>query len=167
VELRDAAMPSDGQPVRPASPAGPAGAPTVVVGPVRYRVDPRFAAVKVAGVVILGLVALAFRGDAIRTAFAVLAALVVAGYAVRDLVAPVRLAADRDGVTLVSGYAGRRRLAWADIERVRVDRHSRYGLRSEFLEIDAGESIHLFSSYDLGTHPESVVETLDALRQAD
>ncbi len=156
--------PTEGQPVRAAAPAQ---APVVVVGPVSYRVDPRFVAVKVAGVVILGLVALAFRGDPTRTAFAALAALVVAGYAVRDLIAPVRLAADRDGVTVISGYAGRRRLAWEDIERVRVDRHSRYGLRSEFLEIDADESIYLLSSYDLGSHPQPVVETLLALRRAD
>ena len=65
----------------------------------------------------------------------------LAGWALRDLIAPVRLAADADGVTVVTGFARRRRhLPWAQIERVRVDRRDRLGLRSEMLEIDAGDA---------------------------
>jgi hypothetical protein len=128
---------------------------------VGFRVDARFTAVKVAATVIFALVALAFRDDPLRAALGGLAALLVAVYAVRDIIAPRRLVADREGVTVVSGFAGRRRLGWDQIERVRVDERRRLGTRSELLEIDTGDSLHLFSTYDLGT---SCHEALDAIR---
>jgi hypothetical protein len=131
--------------VRPAA-EGPAPAPTSV----SFRVDPRLTAVKVAGAVIFLLLTVAFAGDVGREFFGGTATVLLAVYAVRDLIAPRRLAADAEGVTLVSGFAGRRRLAWSDIERVRVDTRSRLGTRSELLEIDTGDRIHLFSGYDLG-----------------
>ncbi|HEY0000857.1 MAG TPA: PH domain-containing protein, partial [Actinoplanes sp.] len=77
---------------------------------------------------------------------------------------PVRLAADTDGVTVITGFAGRRRVAWAQIERVRVDRRTRRGLSSEMLELDAGDAIYLFSAHELGALPEDVVTTLADLR---
>ncbi|OLE21922.1 MAG: hypothetical protein AUG44_26145 [Actinobacteria bacterium 13_1_20CM_3_71_11] len=113
--------------------------------------DPRLTAVKVAGAVIFLLLTVAFAGDLGREFFGGTATALLAVYAARDLVAPRRLAADAEGVTVVSGFAGRRRLAWSDIERVRVDTRSRLGTRSELLEIDTGDRIHLFSGYDLGT----------------
>ena len=78
---------------------------------------------------------------------AVAAALFLAVWGLRDLIAPVRLSADAEGVTVVSGFAGRRRLPWAAIERITVDTRTRRGLRSETLEIDTGEAIHLFSRW--------------------
>jgi hypothetical protein len=93
-----------------------------------------------------------------------LAAAGLAGYAVRDLVAPVRLRADRQGVEIIHGYAGHRRLAWADIEGVRVDERVRFGREVQTLELDAGESLHIFSARDLGTAPADVAETLARLR---
>jgi hypothetical protein len=45
-----------------------------------------------------------------------------------------------------------------------VDRRERRGLRTELLEIDAGESLHLFSVHDLGVPPEEVADALTALR---
>ncbi len=83
----------------------------------------------------------------------------------RDLVAGVRLAADADGVTVVSGFAGRRRLPWAAIERIAVDTRTRRGLRSETLEVDTGEAIHLFSRWDLGAQPDEVAERLEEIRR--
>jgi hypothetical protein len=158
--------PAVGEPVNGESgPTGPA-APAEPVTSVSYRVDPRFTALKIFGVVIFALIAVAFGGDPVRTAFAGAAALVVAGYALRDLIAPVRLTADRSGVTLVAGYAGHRRIDWPDIERVRLDRHSRFGVRSEYVEIDTGETLHLLSSYDLGARPYAVVEALLALQDS-
>ena len=97
---------------------------------------------------------------------ALTAAVAVAIYAARDLVARVRLRADRDGVVAVSGYAGRRRLAWSEIERVRVDARSRLGASSQLLEIDADPEIFVFSRYDLGVDPAEAAEALEAVRQA-
>ena len=93
-----------------------------------------------------------------------LLALAFAGFAARDLIAPVRLRADRQGVEVISGYAGRRRLAWADIDRVRVDERVRLGRETETLEIDAGEALYLFSGRDLGTRPTEVADALERLR---
>ena len=72
-----------------------------------------------------------------------------------------RLRADAGGVEVVAGLAGRRRLAWSELERIRVDERTRLGVRSDLLELDAGEEIYLFSRYDLGADPQ------DALRGAD
>ena len=147
------------QPEDPASPA-PAPAPP---GPVEFRVDPRLAALKVAGAVIFLLLAVVFRGDPGRTAFAAAGGALLGGYALRDLIAPRRLAADADGVTVVVGFAGRRRLAWSQIERVRVAERRRLGTRSELLEIDTGETLHLFSGYDLGVPVWQAARALAAL----
>lgn len=132
-----------------------------------FRVDRRLVAVKVVGAVALLLLALLrglFGDDTFSVTAAAFAGLVVSGYAVRDLVAPVRLAADLAGVTVVTGFAGRRRLAWDQIERVRVDTRSRLGTRSELLEIDVGDTLHLFSGYDLGRPCWEAAEALAALR---
>jgi hypothetical protein len=142
-------MPDEPDPV--VRPAGPPEAAEPAPTEISFRVDPRLTAVKVAGAVIFLLLTVAFMGDLGREFFGVTATALLAVYAARDLVAPRRLSADPDGVTVVTGFAGHRRLAWADIERVRVDTRSRLGTRSELLEIDTGDRIHLFSGYDLGT----------------
>jgi hypothetical protein len=161
MEIRDPAMPDPGVPgPRPEQ----AAAPTAPVDSVRYRVDPRFTAVKVGGFVIFALVALALHGDRPTLAFTAVAALVAGGYAVRDIVAPVRLAANRAGVTVIHGYAGHRRLEWDDIERLRLDERRRLGTRSAALEIDTGDHLYLLSSYDLGADPADAVAALDGLR---
>ena len=90
----------------------------------------------------------------------------LATYGLRDVLAPVRLAADADGVTVVSGFAGQRRLAWDDIERVRLDERSRYGGRRALLEIDEGESLHFFSRYDLGMPPTEALDLVLEVRGA-
>ena len=81
-------------------------------------------------------------------------------WAVRDLVAPVRLTADLAGVTVPSGYLGRRHIPWSQVERIVVDTRSRRGLRTEILEIDTGASLHLFSRYDLDASPTDVAAAL-------
>jgi hypothetical protein len=93
------------------------------------------------------------------------AALVVAGlvgWAARDLVAPVRLAADGQGVTVVTGFARRTRLAWSQVDRIRVDVRR----RSRLLEVDADEQLYLFSRYDLDADMDQVAGTLQLLRSA-
>lgn len=132
-----------------------------------WRVPVKVPVVKLAGAIAFlagGL--LLSDGDPVRPALAVLAALGLAAWATRDLVAPVRLAADAYGVTVVAGFAGQRRLSWREIEKITLDQRSRRGLRSEILEIDTGESLHLFSRYDLDAPPDEVVAALRAAMQA-
>jgi hypothetical protein len=129
-----------------------------------WRVSRGMSVLKAGGALVFTMLAVFSVGEPVRLAVAGVAALVLAGYALRDLVAPVRLTADVDGVTVISGFAGRSHLPWSQIERVRVDERRRLGTRSELLEIDAGDSLHLFSRYDLDRPCEEVVEALTRLR---
>jgi hypothetical protein len=135
----------------------------VPVDEVSYRVPTRFTVIKFAVAVILVLAGV-LSGDKAGLVIGLLVGAAAAAYAGRDLVAPVRLSANRDGVVAVRGYAGRARLGWADIERVRVDSRLRFGRRSELLEIDAGELILQFSEYDLGVRPSEAEQALAHLR---
>lgn len=122
---------------------------------------------KLTGAVLLVALGLLLAGgDPVRPVVGGTAAAVLAGWAVRDLVAPVRLAVDPDGITVAHGFAGRRRLPWPQVEAITVERRSRRGLTSETLEIDAGESLHLFGRYDLDAPPAEVAEALHAARDA-
>jgi hypothetical protein len=90
---------------------------------------------------------------------------VVAGllaWAARDLVVPVRLAADTGGVTVVAGFARRRRLSWSQVERVRLDVRR----RSRMLEIDTGERLYLLSRYEVDADLAEVAGQLEALRSS-
>ncbi|BCJ43502.1 hypothetical protein GCM10010168_41880 [Actinoplanes ianthinogenes] len=131
----------------------------------QWRVRPVLPVTKLIGAVAVVVMALAFGGgDRVRWAVAAVVALALLVWALRDLLVPVRLAADAGGVTVVTGFARRRRLAWSDVERVRVDRTTRRGLRSELLEIDAGDAVYLFGAHELGAMPEDVVTELAGLR---
>jgi hypothetical protein len=122
----------------------------------RWRVPTVLPVLKLTGAaVLLAAGLLVGRPDAVGLAVGILVAAGLAAWATRDLVAAERLAADDDGVTVVSGYAGRRRIGWPQIERITVDSRTRRGLRSELLEIDTGESIHLLSRWDLGAPPKT------------
>jgi hypothetical protein len=143
--------------------APPAGPPEPAPTQVSFRVDARLTAAKVTGAVIFLLLTLAFAGDLGREFFGGGAAVLLAGYAARDLLVPRRLSADADGITLVAGFAGRRRLAWSEIQRVRVDERRRLGTRSELLEIDTGDQLYLFSGYDLGMPVWQAVRVLAPL----
>jgi hypothetical protein len=129
-----------------------------------WRVPRKVPAAKLgAGAAVLALGLLFADADAVRLVLAAAVAAALALWAARDLLAPVRLAADPAGVTLVAGFAGRRHLAWSQIERVRVDTRPRLGIRTETLEIDAGESLHLFNEYDLGAPPAEVAAAIQHL----
>lgn len=128
-----------------------------------WRVAGSLVALKVVGVAVFAVIALASFGDRVRLAMSLVAAVALAAYAVRDIVAPVRLRADAEGLTVVSGYAGHRRLPWADVAAVRVDERRRLTGRSQLLEIDADESLYLLSRYDLGASCAEVAAALRAL----
>jgi hypothetical protein len=135
----------------------------VTAGDVReWRVPPRITATKAAAAV--GFAVLAVLGDA-KLLF--LAGVAAAGFGIlvlRDLLAPVRLAVDENGVTAIAGFAGTERFSWNDVDRIRVDERRRYGLTTETLEIDTGEQVHLFSRNDLGAPVMEVAEQLMRLR---
>lgn len=133
----------------------------------QWRIKPVLPVTKLMGAVAVVVLALAFAGrDPIRWGLAAIIAVALAVWALRDVIAPVRLAADGAGVTVITGFARRRRLPWSQIERVRVERTVRRGLRNELLELDAGDTIHLFSAYELGALPEEVAAALAELRVA-
>ncbi|MEO3813145.1 PH domain-containing protein [Sphaerisporangium sp. B11E5] len=93
-------------------------------------------------------------------------ALLLGGFAVRDTLAPVRLAADDLGLTVVTGMAARHLVPWRDVTHIRVARNARYGLRWDMLEIETEENLHIFSSHELGAPCVSVAEELFRLRPA-
>ncbi|GLY04971.1 MULTISPECIES: PH domain-containing protein [Actinoplanes] len=130
-----------------------------------WRVRPVLPITKLLGATAVVVLATAFAGgDRVRW---VIAAVIAAGlglWALRDVLVPVRLTADADGVTVVTGFARRRHLPWSEVERVRVDTSVRRGLRSELLEIDTGEEIFVFGPHDLGAVPEDVATALGDLR---
>jgi hypothetical protein len=62
----------------------------------------------------------------------------------------------------VTGLAGRRQLAWSQVDRVRVDVRR----RSRMLEVDVGDTLYLFSRYDLDADLDDVASRLEQLRVA-
>jgi hypothetical protein len=133
----------------------------------QWRVSPGLVVLKLAGAVILAVVAMVTAGvstDRLGVVVAAFGAVGLGVFALRDLLAPVRVQADPDGVTLVAGFARRVRLPWSAIERVRVDARSRYGIRSEHLEIDAGDSVHMFSAVELSAPVADVAAVLNEIK---
>lgn len=132
--------------------------------PLTWRVPRHVVAIKVAVTAVLALSALWFSYDTARFAVAAIATLVAAAYAVRDLVWPVRLAADAEGVGVSRGFFGLRFLTWDQIVRIRVDERRRFGTVTRLLEIDVDYTLFLFSRHELGADPQEVADTLHALR---
>ncbi|HEX2416502.1 MAG TPA: PH domain-containing protein [Micromonosporaceae bacterium] len=148
---------------RPAVPPSdqPAGA---VPTSLSWRVPGGALIGKLAATIVLALVGLLFISDRLGVVLALVAATAVGAYAVRDILAPVRLAADGDGVTVVTGFVGHQWIPWRDVERIRIDDRRRLGLRSMLLEIDTGSSLYLFSASELGAPVEDVAEALRHIR---
>ncbi len=131
---------------------------------VEWRAEWRVTVVKFAAAAGFLVLPLTVTGHKLAWALGVAAAVGLFAFGLRDLIAPVRLAADSGGLTVATGYAGRRRLSWPDLERVRVDSRTRFGARSAFLEVDAGESLYFFSRYDLGADPDDVLKVIEEIR---
>jgi hypothetical protein len=93
-----------------------------------------------------------------------LASLLLGVLAVRDLVAPVRLAAGPAGVVVTTGFAGRRTVHWDEIADVKVDARKGLILRSQMLELDAGDNLYFFSVNELGVPCDEVADRLAAIR---
>ncbi len=135
-----------------------AEAPPLVAA--RWRVDRTMMVAKGIGIIAFAAIPQVFETNTASRWFGIVVAAALAGYLVRDLVAPVRLEADADGVTVIQGFASHRRIPWADVDRVRVDKRRRSG----FLEIETEASLHLFSRYDLSMPPDQAAEMLERIR---
>jgi hypothetical protein len=132
-----------------------------------WRIKPVLPVTKGLGAVAVMVLATAFsQGDRVPWVLAGAVAAGLAVWALRDLVAPIRLAADAEGVTVIDGFARRRWLPWAEIDRVRLDRRERLGLTAELLEVDADDALYLYSMHDLGADPRDVLDELEQLRAA-
>jgi hypothetical protein len=125
---------------------------------VRFDPDPRFttiAAVALAAAVGGGLLV----GDAPGRVLLGTAAVVLGAYVFADLLFRPRLVVSPAGVVINSPLT-RVRLAWPQIEAVRTDVRLRLGLRSTTLEIDAGETLAVFSRRTLGRDPAEAAEVI-------
>ncbi|WP_248965042.1 PH domain-containing protein [Sphaerisporangium perillae] len=132
----------------------------------QWRVRREFILLKGAAAAAFAVIAFAVSGDPRGMLLCAAAAVLLAGFALRDVVAPVRLTADEGGLTMVTGLARRERVPWPRVAHIRVARNARYGLRWELLEIETAESLHIFSSHELGVSCVQVAEELFRLRPA-
>src|SRR6185312_9365987 len=85
-------------------------------GCMQWRVRPVLPVTKLIGAVTIVVLAIVFaEHDPIRWAIALVVAVGLAVWGLRDLLAPVRLAADASGVTVIAGFARRRHLPWSAV----------------------------------------------------
>jgi Bacterial PH domain len=165
VRIRRPDEPSDDN--EPTPREGPA--PGVGYGPdgsVFFRVRIGVIAGKFVVAVLVAIIALT-AGHGVGLWLGLIAAALMAGYGLRDVLGRERLRADANGVRIGTGFAGHRDLPWSRLERVRVDQRLRLGLRTDLLELDAGEELFLLSRYDLGADPHDAYEALSLLRGGD
>jgi hypothetical protein len=130
----------------------------------RWRVRREFLVLKIVATLVLATITVLSLGDPRGAILAGAATVALAVLALRDIIAPVRLTADGEGLVVVKGFAGSERLPWRTIERIRVDRQTRFTSRTELLEIDTGEGIFLLSRFDLGVPCQEVADKLHWLR---
>ena len=115
---------------------------------------------------VLAAVAVVFivvSGDGAGRVLAGVAALLLVGYAATDLAFWPRLIATASGLQ-VRTPTTRARLAWSDVDAVRVDERSHLGLMSRTLEIDAGARLVVLSNRALGADPRDVLALVQAFR---
>jgi hypothetical protein len=132
----------------------------------RWRVPPAHPVLKAAAAGAFALLAVWSQDDRPFLLLAVVAAAGLAALALRDVIAPVRVAADGEGVTVVTGYAGRRHVPWPSVREIRVDERRRMLLSSRLLEIETDDDLYLFSAFDLGDDVRDAAEALRRLRLA-
>jgi len=131
---------------------------------VSWRVRPGLVVVKAVGAVVFLAAGIWAAADPVGLAIGIGGAVVLAALAARDLVAGTTVRADRSGVTVRTGIAGHRHLDWYEIERIRVDRRARLGIRTELVELDCDDELYLFGANQLGAPCDQVVATLTAMR---
>jgi hypothetical protein len=129
-----------------------------------WRVERRRTMSRVAAAVlaVIGTLILARDGSQYAAGLALAAAF--GALAARDVLVPVRLSADPEGLTVLTGLASQRRIPWRNVERIHVDTRNRLGLRQVALEIDEGDGLHVLDGGDLGANPHDVAAALTQLR---
>ncbi|QXJ20362.1 PH domain-containing protein [Actinomadura graeca] len=130
----------------------------------RWRVPAKQIVAECAAAAAVAALAVLGAGDVQMLLLAGVAAAGLAALALRDLLVPVRVAADREGLTVVTGYAGHRRVPWDEVTAIRVDERRRLLLRTRLLEIETADDLHLFSAFDLGADVHDVADELYRLR---
>lgn len=130
----------------------------------RFVPDRRYTALAGGGVVVALAVLLVTHDNPGRLILGI-AALVLAGYVVTDLLFSPRLVASAEGV-VVNSPLTRARLAWSEVEDVRADTRLRFGLRSTTLEIDAGSTLAVLSRRAIGADPAEAADVIRAFRPA-
>lgn len=153
--LRDASY----SPVTPGSPVTTGGAPG---DSLRWRVSSPLIALKAAGVLLFSSAAVISVSQPVGIVITLVAAATLAGSLLRDLLVPVRVMVGSEGLSVVSGFAGRRSLPWRAITRIHVDERRRLGVRSQLLEIETAESLYLFGGSELSAPVESVAAELES-----
>jgi hypothetical protein len=126
--------------------------PPLVAGPTRTAAWALLAGA--AALLVVGLVA-----DAGGRLLALPAAVLLAGLAARDLALRPVLRADAAGLDVVVGLR-RRRVDWAQVERLRVVQDR----RTPVLEIDLGATLVLLTRGRLGRSPALVLQELRDVR---
>jgi hypothetical protein len=134
--------------------------PTGPLTSAQWRVDRTMLVAKILGIVAFAAIPQVFEFNLTSRWFGGVVAVALALYAIRDLVVPVRLAADQEGVRVVVGFAGHRDIPWADVDGLRLDPRRRAG----FLEIETATSLHLLSRYDLSMLPADALAMLERIR---
>lgn len=115
---------------------------------------------KIIAGLVLAMITAASLGNPTQMTIMGLGTAVLLVLALRDVIVPVRLAADAEGIRVVRGFATLDRVAWADIERIRVDTRIRLSSTSRLVEIDTGETLYLLGASELGAPVDEVVQTL-------
>jgi hypothetical protein len=126
----------------------------------RFGPDRRLTAL-CGGLALVAVVTMVLSNDRAGQILAGLAALILAAYAVTDLLYSPRLIATADGLEVRTPTL-RGRFAWSDVASVRADARQRLGLRSLTLEIDVADNLVVFSRRSLGAAPDAVAGVLRA-----
>lgn len=129
---------------------------------VRFVPDRRFTALAGAGVLVGIVLALLTDDPPGRLLFGV-AAVVLAVYAISDLVFSPRLVVSPDGLVIRSVLT-RAAVPWSQVESVQAASRDRLGLRSTTLEIDAGPVLAVFSRRAIGADPDQAAGLIRAFR---
>ncbi|MFC4584906.1 PH domain-containing protein [Sphaerisporangium corydalis] len=130
----------------------------------QWRVRRDFTIAKLATAAAFAVVAVVVSGDTRGMLLCAAAAVMLGAFGLRDVLAPVRLAADDQGLLVVTGVTRRARVSWPEVAEIRVADNARYGLRWDLLEIETAESLHIFSSFELGTSCMDAADELFRLR---
>ncbi len=112
-----------------------------------------------AGLAALAIAVVVLGNDRAGQLLAATAALILLAYVVTDLLFWPRLVASPDGLDVRTPTV-RAHFDWSDVDSVRADARIRVGLRSVTLEIDASDTLIVFSRRALGADPETVANRL-------